>query len=618
MAAPTILDSTASVADSDNASSVTISGYTPPAGSNRKVIVMAGVFNDPVTGTTLTCSFGGTSMEKIDQVQTGSFERFAIFQALEADFPGGGSGDIVFDVASSSSDVAAVAFTIQDAEQVALASMDTPVKAGSASASITPSAANSLVLGFGHGSVSASAANWSAGLTRLGVTGAPGAGSWPYAGGSDTSTILIGYAAQGASSLTCTHNMSTGRPGIILAAFQEATGGTTVTGSGGVTLSVPTIAGAGVREVTGSGGVALPAPTIAASGVREITGSGGVTSTVPTIAATGLREVTGAGAITATVPTIAASGLRDVTGSGAVTITVPTIAGAGIREVVGTGSVIVPTITIDASGSIGGVISGSGGVSMPMAVISASGVREVIGSAGITATVPTISASGSKSSTVDGAGAVTVAVPTIAGAGVRVIVGTGGGVIGIPAIAAQGAREIVGTGGVTVPVATISGSDTITLFAYVALTGNPDAPTVLIGNPDAPTAITGNPDAPSSITGDAAMDAQNLSGFTWGADLVIDLTAKNADGTALSSPGTQTIKIAIGATQAGAALLDFDDKATHSGSSVFRITLAPADYTATLKEGRPYYYTIWSQLGAASPIPQAKGTFTIGASIAAA
>ena len=114
------------------------------------------------------------------------------------------------------------------------------------------------------------------------------------------------------------------------------------------------------------------------------------------------------------------------------------------------------------------------------------------------------------------------------------------------------------------------------------------------------------------------MDAQNISAFTWGADLVIDLTAKNADGSALSSPGTQTIKIAIGATQAGAALLDYDDKASHSGSSVFRITLAPADYTATLKEGRTYYYTIWSQLGAASPVPQAKGTLTIGSSVAAA
>ena len=349
-----------------------------------------------------------------------------------------------------------------------------------------------------------------------------------------------------------------------------------------------------------------------------ITGSGGVTLSVPTIAGAGVRTVSGSGGVATAIPTIAATGLREVTGTGAITTTVPIIDGFGIREVIGSGGVTVPTITIDASGSIGGVISGSGGVSVPLAVISASGIREVIGSAGITATVPTIAASGSTSSTVDGTGGVTIAVPTIAGAGVRVIAGTGGGVIGVPSITGQGVREIVGTGGVTVPIATISGSDTITLFAYVSIVGNPDAPTAITGNPDAPTAITGNPDAPSSITGDAAMDAQNLSGFTWGADLVIDLTAKNADGTALSSPGTQTIKIAIGATQAGAALLDFDDKATHSGSSVFRITLAPADYTATLKEGRPYYYTIWSQLGAASPIPQAKGTFTIGASIAAA
>lgn len=218
--APSIVDATASGVDSDSATSVTVSGYTHGAGTNRKVIVVAGGFINPITGITLSATYGGTAMEEVATVQTGTFERFSMFQILEANLPGGGSGDVVVTASSTVSDLGAAVFTIKDAEQVAVASMDTPTTAGAASGSITPSAANSLVIGLGHGSISASGANWSAGLTRYAVDLAPGAGSFPYAGGSDTSTILIGQAEQGASSLTCTHDMSSGRPGLILAAFQ--------------------------------------------------------------------------------------------------------------------------------------------------------------------------------------------------------------------------------------------------------------------------------------------------------------------------------------------------------------------------------------------------------------
>lgn len=374
--------------------------------------------------------------------------------------------------------------------------------------------------------------------------------------------------------------------------------------------------------ITGSGGVTAPAATLSGSGTVTVSGSGGVMSTVATLAGSGAVTTAGSGGVTAPVATVSGSGVVSIAGSGGVSIPVATLSGTGTVTVAGAGGVSIPVATVSGSGTVAGVVSGSGNVTAPTAAIAGSGAVAIAGSGGVTAPVATISGAGSVAGVIGGSGGVMPPMPTISGSGGILLSGSGSVSSPLASLSGIGLVTIMGSGGITAPIAALSGSGIVTdtggIYPYITVTGNPDAPTVLVGNPDAPTAITGNPDAPSSITGDAAMDAQNLSGFTWGADLVIDLTAKNADGTALSSPGTQTIKIAIGATQAGAALLDFDDKATHSGSSVFRITIAPADYTATLKEGRPYYYTIWSQLGAASPIPQAKGTFTIGASVAAA
>lgn len=95
-----------------------------------------------------------------------------------------------------------------------------------------------------------------------------------------------------------------------------------------------------------------------------------------------------------------------------------------------------------------------------------------------------------------------------------------------------------------------------------------------------------------------------------GEDLLIDLLAKDRDGSTLSSPASQTITLAIGRNPSAAPLLELTAGWTlaDAGTATFEGTFTET-MLSSLDEGALYYYNIWSRLGTSSPLLQAKGQF---------
>ena len=213
--APSIVEAAYTSTVSNGATTLTESAWAHGAGSDRKVIVI-GAGATQLNSITMSCTYGGTAMEQMSTVQTNTYERVYMWQALETDFPGGGSGDVVLTASSSiPNGVGMAIFTIQDVEQVALASMDTPqTSSSSTSDTITPSAADSLVIGVGLNSSQAGTRGWTAGLTDYG-------GNLNF-GSSPTAKMIFGEAEQGNSLITCTNDHSGGRSSSIVASFQPA------------------------------------------------------------------------------------------------------------------------------------------------------------------------------------------------------------------------------------------------------------------------------------------------------------------------------------------------------------------------------------------------------------
>lgn len=113
---------------------------------------------------------------------------------------------------------------------------------------------------------------------------------------------------------------------------------------------------------------------------------------------------------------------------------------------------------------------------------------------------------------------------------------------------------------------------------------------------------------------------EHISEFAFGETVQFSILAKNrgetaAERTALSSPATQTVRLRISRTPRGDALLTF----TTGGSGIvlgdaatarFDVTLAPDDYTDTLKEGRLYFWEAESESAGGVIINQKRGTLT--------
>ena len=150
-------------------------------------------------------------------------------------------------------------------------------------------------------------------------------------------------------------------------------GATTVTGSGAINGTVPTLSGTGEITKTGSGAINTIAPTLSATGEITKTGSGGVTTPLATLAGTGTAGKTGTGAISATMPTLAGSGVIEKTGTGAINAPLPSLNSVGEVEHTGTGGVSTTLPTLSGSGAVTTTVAGSGVIEIPIIAVSGAG-----------------------------------------------------------------------------------------------------------------------------------------------------------------------------------------------------------------------------------------------------
>lgn len=106
------------------------------------------------------------------------------------------------------------------------------------------------------------------------------------------------------------------------------------------------------------------------------------------------------------------------------------------------------------------------------------------------------------------------------------------------------------------------------------------------------------------------MATNDITTFYKGETVQFFVSAKNADGTALTSPGTQTIIVKIATSISGSPMLTFNSNFVLVEASKFLVTLS-ADELEKLTEGRPYFYNVWSQNGAEDPRLQVSGRITL-------
>lgn len=113
------------------------------------------------------------------------------------------------------------------------------------------------------------------------------------------------------------------------------------------------------------------------------------------------------------------------------------------------------------------------------------------------------------------------------------------------------------------------------------------------------------------------MTPQDIENFHKGSGLYLQVFAKNPGGNQpISSPTSQVLIMTIGEGYAGPTVLEFDDKSSvvDEPTAEFLISLSRTDLT-DLKEGRTYYYNIWSRLGSADPQLQVKGKLVVNPSL---
>jgi hypothetical protein len=214
-AAPSIVESTLTTGSAATSDTLSLGTFTAGAGSNRKVIAVLGTFDGGHSAITATADWGGEAGELIVSETAGAtnadYEYIFAFQWQEANFPSGATGTMSFTASEAVDDLGGVAFTVQDTKQDAATAV-TDASAQSETVDITPSSASNLVIGVGHDSVNDPGMDWTAGLTVFDS-------AYGY---ESTSTILIGTAEQGASSLTCTHDGTAGRSITMAFALQPA------------------------------------------------------------------------------------------------------------------------------------------------------------------------------------------------------------------------------------------------------------------------------------------------------------------------------------------------------------------------------------------------------------
>lgn len=189
--------------------SLSIASFSADAGTDRRLIVAVASFDSAVEVDDFTVSLGAQSLARIDganDAAPAAFERLVLFELLEADIPGSAATLTATVNEGSAGNIVMSATTVVDAGQGALVVSTSTT----ASISVTPSIANSLVVAAFNGSNISPAAELT-GVTEL-------ASPFVYGG---TATQHIGSAAQDASSLSISSDMS-GRVQAIAVAIPPA------------------------------------------------------------------------------------------------------------------------------------------------------------------------------------------------------------------------------------------------------------------------------------------------------------------------------------------------------------------------------------------------------------
>jgi len=110
------------------------------------------------------------------------------------------------------------------------------------------------------------------------------------------------------------------------------------------------------------------------------------------------------------------------------------------------------------------------------------------------------------------------------------------------------------------------------------------------------------------------MATNDIMDFYKGESVQLFVSAKNADGSALSSPSTQTIIFKVSLVDGGDPLVEFDDKFVLVSGSRFMVTIPAADLE-DLKESVTYHYNVWSKNGSEDPRLQVAGKLKLQKSI---
>jgi collagen type VII alpha len=214
-----------------------------------------------------------------------------------------------------------------------------------------------------------------------------------------------------------------------------------ISGSGGVTITKPTLATTGKETFHATSAVAFDAPTLAAEGDEAMRGSGAVTFAAPNIAGdgdVGSAPITGTSAVAFGAPTLDGTALVRITGTSDTAIGAPVLAGTGTVRITGTGAVAISRPTLAADGTLG--LAGSGGVTFAAPSLDGSGAvteeGQIVGSGGVIFARPSLTGSGD-----------------VTGAP---IIGSGGVTFGFT-LSATGALRIVGSGGVTFAAPSLGG-----------------------------------------------------------------------------------------------------------------------------------------------------------------
>lgn len=247
---------------------------------------------------------------------------------------------------------------------------------------------------------------------------------------------------------------------ILGAALQrQFEGGTTITGSGALTIGAAEASGSADREITGSGAPSIAQAHVAGSAERAITGAGAVSPGAILLAGAAEREIAGAGGLVLSPALLSGLGERLVSGAGVIAVPLAEISGIGGRAIGGSGAVAIQSFLVAGVGER--KVAGSGAVSTSAALISGLAERSILASGAVAIAPAEISGIGSVGGAIAGSGAVIVPPIQIAGAGGRVLTGAGAFQTQSITLAGLAERSILGAGAITLPAVDLSGAGAV-------------------------------------------------------------------------------------------------------------------------------------------------------------